>query len=129
MCICDSLFSQGCLLNEQIARQIFDILPEQGPIMVIMDRDHNCWLSDSEKFSKLNISESFLRKLCARSDDGAEPIVTFCDKSQNGGPFKKIRFWILLNNFLTFHQPICYCLKRKNRSTILSCQSLPNLKF
>lgn len=86
MCIYDSLFSQGCLLNEQIARQIFDILPEQGPVMVIMDRDHNCWLSDSEKFSKLNVSESFLRELCARIDDGAEPIVTFCDKSQNEIP-------------------------------------------
>jgi hypothetical protein len=60
MDIYDSLFSPGCALNEQIARQIFDILPEQGPIMVIMDRDGNCWPSDSEKFSTLNISESFL---------------------------------------------------------------------
>lgn len=72
----DWLFSPSCALNEQIARQIFDILPEQGPIMVIMDRDGNCWPSNSEKFSKLNISESFLRELCAKIDDGAEPVVT-----------------------------------------------------
>ena len=46
----DSLFSPGCALNEQIARQIFDILPERGLVMMIMDRDGNCWPSDSENF-------------------------------------------------------------------------------
>ena len=72
----DSLFSPGGVLNEQIARQIFDILPECGPIMIITDNDGNCWPSDSEKFSKLNISELFLRELCAKIDDGTEPVVT-----------------------------------------------------
>ena len=72
----DSLFSPSCTLNEQIARQIFDILPEQGPIMVIIDRDGNCWPSNSENFSTLNISESFLKELCAKIDDGAEPVIT-----------------------------------------------------
>jgi hypothetical protein len=76
MDIGDWLFSPNCALNEQIAREIFDILPERGPIMVIMDRDDNCWSSNSEEFSKLNISESFLRELCAKIDDGAEPVVT-----------------------------------------------------
>jgi len=75
----DSLFSPSCVLNEQIARQIFDILPEQGPIMVIIDRDGNCWPSNSENFSTLNISESFLKELCAKIDDGAEPVVTQTD--------------------------------------------------
>jgi hypothetical protein len=59
MDIGDWLFSPNCALNEQIAKQIFDILPERGPIMVIMDRDGHCWSSNSEEFSKLNISESF----------------------------------------------------------------------
>jgi hypothetical protein len=72
----DSLFSQNCVLNEQIARQIFDILPEQGPVMVIMDRDGNYWPSDSGKFSKLSIDESFLEELRAKIDDGVEPLVT-----------------------------------------------------
>ena len=72
----DSLFSPSGMLNEQIARQVFDILPEEGPIIIIMDRDGNYWPSDSERFSKLNISESFLRELCVKIDDGAEPIVT-----------------------------------------------------
>ncbi len=72
----DWLFSPSCALGEQIAQQIFDILPERGPIMVIMDRDGNCWSSNSEEFSKLNINESFLIELCATIDDGAEPVIT-----------------------------------------------------
>jgi len=79
MDIYESLFPAGCVLNEQIARQIFDILPERGPVMVIMDGDGHCWPSDSEKFSNLNISESFLRELCAKIDDGDEPVVTQAD--------------------------------------------------
>ena len=35
----DSLSSSGFILNEQIARQVFEILPEQGPILLIMDKD------------------------------------------------------------------------------------------
>jgi hypothetical protein len=75
MDIYESLFSPGCMLNEQIALQIFDILPEQGPVVVIMDRDGNCWASNSELFSKLNIGESFLKELLAKIDDGAEPVI------------------------------------------------------
>ncbi len=77
----DSLVSPSCMINEQVARQVFDILPERGPIMVIMDRDGNCWPSNSEEFSKLNISESFLRELCANIDDGTEPVITHTDDS------------------------------------------------
>ena len=72
----ESLFSSGFVLNEQIAREIFEILPEQGPVLVIIDRDGNIWPSDSEQFGKLNISESFLKRLCAKIDDGDEPVVT-----------------------------------------------------
>jgi len=76
MDIYDSLFSPESVLNEQVARQIFGILPENGPVFVIMDKDRNCWPSDSEKFSNLHIDTSFLTQLCAKVDDGHEPIVT-----------------------------------------------------
>ncbi len=76
MNIYDSLFSPGTALNEQIARQIFEILPEDGPVMAIVDKNGNCWPSNSEKFSKLNINGVFLTELCAKIDDGAEPLVT-----------------------------------------------------
>lgn len=76
MDIGDWLVSPNCALDEQIAQQIFDILPERGPIMIIMDKEGHCWVSNSENFSKLNISESFLRELRAKIDDGVEPIIT-----------------------------------------------------
>ena len=76
---CESLLSQSNTLNEQIAQEIFDILPEDGPIIIIFNRDGDRWQSDPEKSSRLNISESFLKGLCAKIDDGAEPIVTQVD--------------------------------------------------
>ena len=72
----ESLSSTGFMLNEQIARQVFEVLPEQGPILLIMDRDGHRWPSDSEEYAKLNISEQFLKELCAKIDDGAEPVIT-----------------------------------------------------
>ncbi len=76
MNIYESLSTSDFMLNEHIARQVFEVLPEQGPLMLIMDKNGNSWPSDSQKFDELNISESFLKELCAKIDDGAEPVVT-----------------------------------------------------
>jgi len=76
MNVYESLSSRNFVLNEQVARQVFDILPEHGPLMLIMDRDGNNWPSDSTELAKLDMSESFLKELCAKIDDGAEPVVT-----------------------------------------------------
>jgi len=75
----ESLCFPGFMLTEQIARQIFEVLPEGGATIVIIDREGNNWPSDPEEFAKLNISESFLKELCAKIDDGAEPVVTGAD--------------------------------------------------
>jgi len=75
MDVYDSMFSTSCVLNEQIARQIFEILPD-GVIVAIIDKEGHSWPSDSEKFSLLNLHESQLKELCSRIDDGAEPVVT-----------------------------------------------------
>jgi len=75
----ESLSSGVFMLNEQVARQVFDVLPDNGPILLIMDRDGNYWPSDSEEYAKLNINEPFLKELCAKIDDGAEPVVTQID--------------------------------------------------
>jgi len=72
----DSLYSPSCVLNEQIARQIFDTLPDRNTIMVIMDKEKHCWPSDSEKFTKMDVSELFLREICDKIDDGDEPVIT-----------------------------------------------------
>jgi hypothetical protein len=79
MDIGDWLVTPGCALNEQIAKEVFDILPERGPILVIMDRDGHRWVSDPEKFSKLGVRDSFWSKLCVKIDDGAEPVITQAD--------------------------------------------------
>lgn len=63
-------------LNEQIAREIFGILGEDGPVLIIMDREGNHYLSNPARFSELSISDSFLKELCSKIDDGAEPVVT-----------------------------------------------------
>jgi len=76
MNVYEPVSSRNFMLNEQIARQVFEVLPEQGPLMLIMDRDGNSWPSDSAELAKLDISESFLKELCAKIDDGAEPVVT-----------------------------------------------------
>ncbi len=76
----DALFSPASVLVEQIARQVFEVLPEAGPTLVIIDKQGHLWPSDSEGFAKLGISESFLKQLRARVDDGGEPVVTQLDQ-------------------------------------------------
>jgi hypothetical protein len=44
-----------------------------------MDGDSHIWPSDSDRYAKLNISEQFLKELCVKIDDGAEPVVTQID--------------------------------------------------
>ena len=72
----ESRVSRSSMLNEQIAGELFDVLPEDGPIVILFGKDGNYQLSDPERFSKLNISEPFLKGLCAKIDDGAEPVIT-----------------------------------------------------
>ena len=76
MDICKSPFSPDLMLTEEIARQVFEVLPESGPLVAIMDTDGNVQTSNPEEFSKLNISESFLREICVSIDDGEEPVIT-----------------------------------------------------
>ncbi len=76
-----SLCSPAFMLTEQIARQIFEVLPEPGPLIVIMDTDGNIRPSDSEEYARLNISESFLKEVCVTIDDGVEPVITSSNDS------------------------------------------------
>ena len=76
MDICQSHVSQVSALSKQIAQEIFEILPEDGPIVMLIGRDGNRWLSNSTKMSELDIDESFLKRVCAKIDDGAEPVIT-----------------------------------------------------
>lgn len=79
MNIYESLTSPGFMLNEQIARHVFEIIPEGGPLLIIMDGQGNTWPSNSHDFAELAVDESFLREVCAKIDDGAEPVMTQID--------------------------------------------------
>ena len=75
MDIYNAMFSKTFVFNEQIASQIFETIPENGPIVLIVDSDANLWPSDTEQFHNLNISETFIKDLCGRIDDGYEPLI------------------------------------------------------
>jgi hypothetical protein len=76
MDLCNTNVSDTHTLTEQIAREVFDVLPERGPMLVIMDRDGSYWPSHPEEFAALNLGESLLGDLRAKVDDGAEPVIT-----------------------------------------------------
>jgi len=71
----DEMFSASYILNEQIARQVFELLPEQGLVVAIMDREGNCWPSNTEEFARIKLDETVLQELRAKVDDGVEPAV------------------------------------------------------
>ncbi len=71
-----SHFTSAHVLNEKIARHMFDIMPENGPVMIIMDCDGSCWPSDSELFDKMPVTDEFIQMACQRIDDGSEPVIT-----------------------------------------------------
>jgi hypothetical protein len=76
MDLCNTKTSDTHTLTEQIAQEVFEMLPERGPILVIMDREGNYWSSHPEEFAVLGIEESVLRDLRGKVDDGAEPVIT-----------------------------------------------------
>jgi hypothetical protein len=44
--------------------------------MIIVSKQGNYWPSDAEGFAKLGITDGFLKELCAKVDDGEEPVIT-----------------------------------------------------
>jgi hypothetical protein len=71
----DAMFSASYVLNERIARQGIEMLPERGPLVAIVDRAGNCWPSNTEEFARIKLDETVLQDLRAKVDDGAEPVV------------------------------------------------------
>ena len=71
----DAMFSASYVLNERIARQVFEVLPERAPVVAIIDRQGNCWPSDSEAFARVCLDEGVLHDLRTMVDDGVEPAV------------------------------------------------------
>lgn len=70
----DAMLSTRCALHEQLAREVFDRLPEAGPLVAIFDRAGNHWASDSEAFARLGSTETLLEDVRIRVDDGVDPV-------------------------------------------------------
>lgn len=74
-----SIFPPDFVLTDQVARQVFELLPEAGPVMLIISKDGHFWPSDSERFAELDICQEVLSQMCSKIDDGAEPVVSQAD--------------------------------------------------
>lgn len=68
----DELFSSTLMINEQLSRELFNIVPEDGMIMVIMDPDGSLWISDPARFEQYFGNSEHLKKLVARVNDGCD---------------------------------------------------------
>jgi len=72
---CNAMLSASYVVNEQVAQQVFEVLPEGGPVVAVVDRGGHCWVSDPETFARLSVTETLLDDLRTRVDDGAEPAI------------------------------------------------------
>lgn len=64
-------------LIEQIASQVFGSLPEDGPLIVILDGKGSCCPSDSGKFSSIFSETHLVDQIVARVDDGGDPLISY----------------------------------------------------
>ena len=75
MNIYDSLFSSSAMLNEQLARIVFDFTCPDGPLIAILDHDGLCRVSDESVFEQIFADKPFLDRICANIDDGDDPLI------------------------------------------------------
>jgi len=61
MDICQSQLSRESLLNEQIADEIFDILPEDGPVVIIVDNSRRARLLTKILFKLKYLCDLFFK--------------------------------------------------------------------
>jgi hypothetical protein len=76
MNIYNSLFSHNTILSEQVARQVFEIVADEGPLVLIIDANGNCLPSSSEKFEQLHLTSQWLENFCSKIGDGVEPVIS-----------------------------------------------------
>jgi hypothetical protein len=72
----DAISTSNDLVTGQIAGNIFSALTEDGPALVIIDRHGHRYSSEPDALAARNITDEAIKDLCARIDDGFEPIIT-----------------------------------------------------
>ncbi len=63
------------MLNEQLARIIFDFTGPDGPLVAILDPDGPCMASDESVFERIFADERLVEKIRASIDDGDDPLI------------------------------------------------------
>lgn len=79
MDIYDSLISSNSSLNEQIAEEIFSIMPDEELFLAILDGQGGCWASDQEEFTKIFTDNEQIQRICASVADGGDPVISRMD--------------------------------------------------
>lgn len=70
-----SKVSEAFSFKEDIVGLIFDNIPDDSPLVVIVDKKKKIHASDGEKLANLGVENYLLLSICAHIDDGAEPVV------------------------------------------------------
>ena len=76
MGIFDDLFSSTAMLNEQLSRDVLDIIPENSFSLAIIDSDGSVWTNDQTIFGEETEKPQFMSRICQRIGDGAEVVLT-----------------------------------------------------
>ena len=76
MSIFDELFSSHEMINEQVAHEVFNLLPEDDMFLVIRDSQGSNWISDTEKYERYFCGDTSVNLICQRIDDGEELILS-----------------------------------------------------
>jgi hypothetical protein len=76
MNIFDAISTSNDLVTGHIASNVFSVLPEDGPSVVIIDRHGHRYTSEPDALLTRGVTEEAIHDLCSRIDDGYEPIIT-----------------------------------------------------
>jgi hypothetical protein len=72
----DAISTSNDLVTGHIASNVFNILPEDGPSVAIIDRHGHRYTSQPDVLAVGGVTEEAIHDLCSRIDDGYEPIIT-----------------------------------------------------
>lgn len=72
-------FTHYSQVNEHIAESLVEAIGEDGPLLVVVDRQGNCWSSDTLKFTQV-LSEEVIDQITCRIDDGCDPVISSCEE-------------------------------------------------
>jgi hypothetical protein len=74
MDIFDATLSTERDFNEQLAHEVLNTLPEEGPLVAILDRDGRIRAGDCQMLASLGLTDTLLEDCRVRVGDGVDPV-------------------------------------------------------